>query len=116
MPLYEYTCRNGHVIQQYRTVDERHAAGSCKYCGLELRKVILHPPRVFSDYAGYESPASGNWIVGKRARAEDLARTGCRPYEAGEREAMLRRQAENDRQLDKQVDEVVERTINDLSL
>lgn len=38
-------------------------------------------PQVFGDLPGYESPASGKWIEGRRARREDFKRTGCRPFE-----------------------------------
>lgn len=38
-------------------------------------------PQVFGDLPGYESPASGKWVEGRRARREDFKRTGCRPYE-----------------------------------
>jgi chorismate mutase len=65
---------------------------------------------VFGDYPGYESPASGKWIEGRKARAEDFARTGTRPYEDGEREMAQLRRVQEERKLDNHVDEVVERT------
>lgn len=114
MPMYEYRCEQGHVLAEYRTVSGRSAPATCR-CGLAAEKVILSPPRVFGDFAGYESPASGKWIEGRRAREEDLKRTGCRPYEAGEREEMMRRQTQADRALDAKVDEVVEKTLYEIT-
>lgn len=41
---------------------------------------------VRSDTPGYDSPITGKWIDGARARRDDLARHGCRPYEGFEQE------------------------------
>lgn len=87
----------------------------CPYCGQSApRKPSL--VRVFSDFEGYESPASGKWISGKKARREDLARTHCRPYEDGEREQAVRRAAERDRLLDRQIEESVERAAAEIGI
>ena len=115
MPVYEYRCPEGHTFEVLLPVAEYRKAQVCR-CGLGAEKVILHAPRVFGDFPGYESPASGRWIEGRRARADDLARTGCRPYEAGETQDLARRQAENERQLDKVTDEVVERTLAEITV
>lgn len=114
MPLYEYSCEAGHVFDGYSTVEERNAPRECA-CGKAAHKVILHPPRVFGDFEGYESPATGRWVEGRRARAEDLRVSGCRPYELGEKEDLSRRQAEMDRKLDAQVDVAVEQTLNEIT-
>jgi hypothetical protein len=79
------------------------------------QKVILHAPRVFSDYEGYESPGTGKWVEGRVARERDLRECGCRPYEAGEREAAMRVRAEDERQLDRAVDQIVETTLADIT-
>lgn len=42
---------------------------------------------VWNDLPGYESPATGEWVEGRKARREDLKRSGCRPYEGREQEA-----------------------------
>jgi hypothetical protein len=42
------------------------------------RRVV---PHVSGDLPAYQSPASGKWVDGRRARREDLKRTGCRPWE-----------------------------------
>lgn len=115
MPIYEYQCPRGHITERYSTVEARLAETAC-CCGKIAIRAILSPPRVFGDYAGYESPATGMWVEGRRARVEDLKRSGCRPYEGGEREELVRRQAVNDRKTDAVVDEAVERTMNDITL
>ncbi len=34
-------------------------------------------PRVFGDFEGYQSPITGDWIEGRRARKYDLERHNC---------------------------------------
>ena len=41
-------------------------------------------PNIQSDLPAYFSIASGKWVDGRRARRDDLARTGCRPCEPDE--------------------------------
>lgn len=43
-------------------------------------------PLVFGDLPSYQSPVTGLWIDGRRARREDLKRTGSRPWEGLEQE------------------------------
>jgi hypothetical protein len=38
-------------------------------------------PMVVPDLPGYQSPVTGLWVEGRKARREDLARTGCRAWE-----------------------------------
>lgn len=115
MPLYEYRCLGGHVFNQVCKVDDRLGPFNCPLCGQKGEKVILHAPRVFGDYEGYASPASGRWIEGRRQREEDLRRTGCRPYEAGEREHAQKVAAAKDRALDREIDAVVEQTLSEIT-
>jgi hypothetical protein len=57
---------------------------------------------VFADLPGYESPIDGHWVEGRKARREDLKRSGSRPWEglAAEKAHAARIQRENDKQLD----------------
>lgn len=41
-------------------------------------------PMIQSDLPGYMSVVSNKWVEGRRARRDDLARTGCRPCEPEE--------------------------------
>jgi hypothetical protein len=83
-------------------------------CGSPAIKVILHPPRIFSDLEGYESPVTGKWVEGKAARRRDLEENDCVPYEIGMAADQTRRQAENERKLDAQVDAAVESTMHEM--
>lgn len=66
-------------------------------------------PMVAPDLPGYESPVSGKWIEGRAARREDLRRTGCRPYEEGEREEYKRQVAHEEKKMDAERRETVAR-------
>lgn len=113
MPVYEYRCGDGHVFERLLPLSSYLEPQFCS-CGEVGQKVILHAPRVFGDYEGYESPASGRWVEGRRAREEDLRSTGCRPYEAGEREDAERRRVMAGQQEERLVDFAVERTLDDM--
>lgn len=43
----------------------------------EERARPLQTPRTFADYPAYQSPVTGEWIEGKRARKYDLEKHGC---------------------------------------
>ena len=115
MPLYEYRCVNGHHLEAIRPMRLSSLPIQCTVCGKAAPR-IPSLVRVFGDYQGYVSPVSGRWIEGRRARTEDMARNGCRPYESGEREEMIRRQVDNERVMDARIDESVERAAAELRL
>jgi hypothetical protein len=54
------------------------------------------------DLPGYQSPVTGLWVEGRRARREDLRRTGSRPWEGMEQERKVaaKARAEHERKLD----------------
>lgn len=70
---------------------------------------------VFGDLPGYESPVSGKWIEGRKARREDLKRTGCRPYEGREQEEKeaRRHRIEQERKLDQLAERMAHRLWED---
>lgn len=115
MPVYEYKCARGHVSDHFSSVDQRNDARICR-CGAFSHKVILTPPRIFGDYEGYESPATGRWIEGKRAREEDLRVSGCEPYEPGTRARIERNRRDAEARFDASVDDAVEKTLNEITL
>lgn len=59
----------------------------------------------------YQSPITGKWIDGRVARRNDLAASNCVEYDPGMRTEQDKRHAQEDAQLDKKVDEIVEREI-----
>ena len=68
-------------------------------------------PTVFGDLPGYESPVTGLWVEGRRARRNDLAATHSRPYEGleQERKEAAKVQAARERQLDNLAEKMAHR-------
>lgn len=98
MPVYEYHCgacdekfETYLPLADYRT-PQKHT------CGMVAERRIYSPPLVCFDLPGYESPVTGSWVEGRVARRRDLERSGCRPYDPGEREELSKlRRVENER-------------------
>lgn len=105
MPLYTYkcqTCKTGYSA--FRRIINREIGPEC--CGLYAQKQI-DAPRVQADVPGYESPIDGTWIEGASARRQDLARSGSIPYDPEMKTDYLNRLKNEDKAIDKFVDNVV---------
>jgi predicted nucleic acid-binding Zn ribbon protein len=91
MPLYECSCVACGAADDYSsTVANRHVTPACAACGGKT-KLVISAVRGFVQFPaaggqGYVSPTTGKFIDTKRARTEDLKRSGCRPYEGFESE------------------------------
>lgn len=105
MPLHDFRCPDGHTIECY--VDHGVQSIECPRCKSVADKVFLAAPMVHGDLPGYHSPVDGKWVEGRRAREEDLKRSGSRPYEAGERQEYERRKASEEAAFDKSVEETI---------
>lgn len=85
MPIYEFRCSVcPETMTEYRGISTRDDAATCR-CGESMKRMIS-APMIMTDLPGYESPVTGKWIEGRKARLEDLRRTGSRPYEGFEQE------------------------------
>lgn len=108
MPLYDFHCKAcDRMDVAYRHISRRNEPAQCK-CGEPMERVIL-APAVQPDLPGYESPVTGQWIEGKSARREDLRRTGCRPYEDGERQDFQRQKAHDEKKFEKSMHDAIAR-------
>ena len=91
MPLYETECSACGAADDFTSsVADRHATPACAACGGKT-KLVISAVRGFVQFPaaggqGYVSPTSGKFIDTKRARTEDLKRSGCRPWEGQEQE------------------------------
>lgn len=106
MPLHDFRCPDGHTIESY--VEHGVESIECPRCKSVAPKVFLTAPMVHGDLPGYHSPVTGKWIEGRRARKEDLKRTGSRPYEDGERQEFERRRASEEAAFDKSLENTIE--------
>ncbi len=68
-------------------------------------------PFVQPDLPGYESPVTGKWVEGRKARREDLKRTNSRPWEGieAERKEAAKYRAEQDRKTDQLAERIAHR-------
>lgn len=113
MPIYEYLCPTHGRFEGWATIADRHQSQACSKCAVPA-PFAISAPRVFGDFEGYVSPATGNWIEGRKARTEDFAVSGCRPHEAGEMKDAQERSRLNEAATECAVDEAVERTFVEL--
>lgn len=74
-------------------------------------------PFVQPDLPGYQSPVTGLWVEGRKARREDLRRHNCRPYEGREQEQKEanRRRAYEEQTSERKLDEAARRAYYQLS-
>jgi len=91
MPIYNYKCGACNKIQEtYKSIVDRHNSPTC--CGAQTSLCIL-PAIVHPDLPGYQSPVTGEWIEGKKARLEDLKKHRCIPYDPGMKQDAARERA-----------------------
>lgn len=72
---------------------------------------------VIGDLPAYESPIDGRTVEGRKQRREDLARSGCRPWEGREQETKEanRYKAQSERRSEEKINESVMRAWHELS-
>jgi hypothetical protein len=109
MPTYEYACDCGRTQDAYRKVEQRNDSPVC--CGKRMTRLISRVMGFVQGDICYDSPIDGRPITSLQARREDLARSGCRPYDPEMKTDYQRRIKESEAALDKSVDETVDRAI-----
>lgn len=79
---------------------------------------VIEAPTIHADLPGYQSPIDGRWVEGKRARTEDLKRSGCRPWEGmeTERKEAVKRSESADREFEKKTEAALYDTLNNMSV
>lgn len=110
MPTYCYQCTNGHAFERYLPLADYAQPQRCE-CGAFGRKVISAPMIVVAPDIHYTSPIDDRPITSMAARREDLARSGCRPYDPEMKTDYLRRNERQNAELEKAMDETVDREI-----
>ena len=106
MPTYVYRCPENHQFERILPLSRFDEVQHCPTCHAAASRVIV-APAVLCDYPGYQCPVSGNWVEGRKAHNENLARTGCRVLESGETAQASRRAASIDQALEAKLDQTV---------
>ncbi|NIT58427.1 MAG: hypothetical protein GWN00_20025 [Aliifodinibius sp.] len=113
MPTYEYQCDNGHKFDRFLKLANYKDPQTCE-CGAESKRLIS-PTMIAPAFEPYESPITGKPITSKKARIEDLASSGCVPYETGMVEENNRRLRNEELKLENAVDATVDHEISKMS-
>lgn len=103
MPMYDYKCGCGKEFTKLLKIADYQTPQMCNACGQIAGRVIM-PTAVRVDYPAYICPVTEKLIDGKRAHKENLARTGCRVLEPGEREASDKFRAKREAEFDSKVE------------
>lgn len=114
MPVYEYTCEEGHRFERLLKVEGCDVAQFCDVCG-EIGKLRLSAPMIINREISYQSPIDGKPIYGKRERADDLARSGCVEYDPMIRQDIERNRINSQNALDSNVDRTIDMEIEKMS-
>lgn len=109
MPLYDFRCKNGHTFERMIPLANFSDPVLCSCNAIADR--LISTPMISVENVGYNCPITGKWIGSKRAHEENLAEHGCRVLETGEQQAATAFRASKDAELDKIIEDTVEREI-----
>jgi hypothetical protein len=119
MPIYTYRCPHGHLTELYfptftrvvRACDHRAKQGRGA-CALLISQILTAPLLVkAAPDVCYTSPIDGTPITSMAQRREDLARSGCRPYDPDQKTDYTRRLTESEAALDRTIEASVEEAV-----
>jgi putative FmdB family regulatory protein len=113
MPLYDYRCgKCGRKEERFARVEEREF--TCECGGYLARQLSL--PTVRGMMQPYTSPIDGRWIEGERMRRDDLARSGCIPYDPEMKKDSERFREERRTEFERSVDRAVDLAAGELHI
>jgi hypothetical protein len=99
-------------VEEYYYPLYRHQSERICICGAHAKQIITAPILVAAQpECRYDSPVTGEPITTWAQRQEDLKRNNCRPYDPEMKTDNERRAADQERALDRSIDEHVEATI-----
>ena len=116
MPIYVFECNNGHKFDLFLKLEDYNSPQTCS-CGEKAKRKIV-PTMISCDiqpWDYYESPVSGKPITSYKARKEDMARHDCVDYDPGMKDMQKSRIKNEEKALEKSLDETVEREWSKMS-
>ena len=114
-PLYDYECAKGHKFDRFLSLKDYKQPQKCE-CGEDAQK-MLTPTMINCDmpnWERYESPASGKLITSYKDRDRDMKEHGCVDYDPGIKEENKQRVKAKDLEIEKQIDDTVEREFENM--
>lgn len=115
MPLYNMLCENGHKFDRFIKLANLDEPQTCE-CNAKATRMLSAP--MFNidatNFIPYQSPTTGRTITSKTQRREDMAASGCVDYEPSLVAHQQKRIEREDAELDKKVEEHVEKTIYEM--
>ena len=117
MPLYTYSCSNGHQFDRFLKLADYKKPQTCE-CGLEANRKIM-PTMLNCDmqpWDRYVSPASGKVITSYAERKKDMAETGCVDYEPSLKNDVTTHWKRDEAKVENAMDETVESEIEKMPI
>lgn len=116
MPLYSYSCSNGHVTELFLPLALHEAMIECPDCHAFASQIITAPILVSAQAeCRYDSPVTGEPITTWAQRRNDLAKTGSIPYDPEMRTDQQQKAKAEEAAMDKSIDRHVEASIEKMS-
>lgn len=112
MPIYEFQCECGKRFDRLLKLADYKEPQYCD-CGKQASK-RYSIPHIINAFQPYQSPIDGSVISSEKRRRDDLAKSGCIPYEPGMRQDVDQRVKDDEIRLEKRVDETVDRLISEM--
>jgi len=111
MPLHDHACTAGHVFERFIALEHLDSEQRC-HCGAVAERIYTRFPMTsVAKEVFYTSPVDGRPITSRQEHLEDLARSDCVVYESGIKQDQDRNARVRDEQLERSVDETVDREI-----
>lgn len=117
MPVYDYSCRVcGSIIENVvRSAADSEFGPEC--CGRATGVTwTAMPGTIARRFEPYLSPCDGRPITTEAARRDDLAQSGCIPYEPGIRQDQDRRAREHEVATDRLIGDIVGRSAAEIGI
>lgn len=116
MPLYVFECENGHRFDEFLKLEEYDKPMTCE-CGKSAKRQIV-PTMLNMDMPNWEryvSPTTGKLITSYKQRKDDMKASGCVDYEPSIKKTSEKKRKQQADELDKKIEETVERQIESLT-
>ena len=116
MPLYEFKCEDGHVFDEFLKMADYDNPMTCS-CGKPAKRQITATMLNMDipNWDRYISPSTGKLITSYKDRKRDMKDSGCIDNDPSMKQNAERIRKQKETDLDKKIDETVEKQIGAMS-